>query len=71
MDISHHFYKIRSKCEIFSPTFTREKVIVQVTKVEVPPLREVGHITQWRALKFRLVYRILFFLVSGGKYVCH
>ena len=25
MNISHHFKKIRSKCEIFSPTFTREE----------------------------------------------
>ena len=25
MDISDHFYKIRLKCEIFFPTFTREK----------------------------------------------
>ena len=25
LSISHHFHKIRSKCEIFSPTFTREK----------------------------------------------
>ena len=25
MDISHYFYKIRLKCEIFSPTFIREK----------------------------------------------
>ena len=25
MDISYHFHKIRLKCEIFSPTFTREK----------------------------------------------
>ena len=25
MDISYHFYKIRFKYEIFSPTFTREK----------------------------------------------
>ena len=25
MDISYHFHKMRLKCEIFSPTFTREK----------------------------------------------
>ena len=25
VDISYHFHTIRLKCEIFSPTFTREK----------------------------------------------
>ena len=27
IDISYHFYKIRLKCEIFSPTFIREKAL--------------------------------------------
>ena len=49
MDISYYFHKIRLKCEIFSPTFTREKGRISCLSWEknISPLFILYYIHFW------------------------